>query len=109
MAGRKHLVAVNRAIKSANLDEMGLDAPIVELARDLARRLDTFTAGEAPLNLMRSYLSATKDLSRANARKARPTSAEPRTSTATASAPAKLHAVEENPLAKARRQAGRAS
>jgi hypothetical protein len=69
MGARKHLVAVNRAIGLAGLDEKGLDGPMVELLRDLARRMDAAGPDGPPLNLMRSYLSATKDLARAAARK----------------------------------------
>lgn len=64
MASRKHLIAVNRAIKAAGLDERGLDAPMIELVRDLARQMDSCD-GPAPVRLQGNYLSATKDLSRA--------------------------------------------
>ena len=64
MAGRKHLIAVNRAIKAAKLDERGLDAPMIELIRDLARQMDA-CEGPAPVRLQGNYLSATKDLARA--------------------------------------------
>lgn len=64
MAGRKHLIAVNRAIKAAGLDEKGLDAPMIELVRDLARQMDSCD-GPAPVRLQGNYLSATKDLGRA--------------------------------------------
>lgn len=63
MASRKHLIAVNRAIKAAGLDERGLDAPMIELVRDLARQMDSCD-GPAPVRLQGNYLSATKDLSR---------------------------------------------
>lgn len=64
MASRKHLVAVNRMIRAAELEEMGLDAAIVELARDCAREMDAATEGR-PLNLVRAYQSSLKDLQRA--------------------------------------------
>lgn len=64
MPGRKHLIAVNRAIKAGDLDEKGLDAPTIELARDLARQMDACD-GPAPVRLQGNYLSATKDLARA--------------------------------------------
>lgn len=64
MPGRKHLIAVNRAIKAGDLDEKGLDAPTIELARDLARQMDACD-GPAPVRLQVNYLSATKDLARA--------------------------------------------
>lgn len=64
MASRKHLVAVNRMIRAAELEELGLDAAIVELARDCAREMDAATEGR-PLNLVRAYQSSLKDLQRA--------------------------------------------
>lgn len=64
MASRKHLVAVNRMIRAAELEELGLDAAIVELARDCAREMDAATGGR-PLNLVRAYQSSLKDLQRA--------------------------------------------
>lgn len=66
MAGRKHLVAVNRTIRAGGLDETGLDAAIVEFSRDLARRMDSFDLDKVPLNLVRAYQSALKDLQRAH-------------------------------------------
>lgn len=66
MASRRHLVAVNRTVRAGRLDESGLDAAIIELARDLARRMDRFEVDEVPLNLARAYLSALKDLQRAS-------------------------------------------
>ncbi|MHA3682795.1 hypothetical protein ACXR2W_00840 [Leucobacter sp. HY1908] len=64
MASRKHLVAVNRMIRAADLDALGLDAAIVELARDCARDMDA-AGSERPLNLVRAYQSSLKDLQRA--------------------------------------------
>lgn len=64
MASRKHLVAVNRTIRAAELDEQGLDAAVVELARDCARDMDA-AGSNRPLNLLRAYQSALKDLQRA--------------------------------------------
>ena len=107
MAGRKHLLAVNRAIKSAGLDEKGLDGPIAELLRDLARRMDSAGPDGPPLNLMRAYLSATKDLQRATSRRPRARPAELAPQAAPAASPAKLQIVEENPLERVRRAAGR--
>lgn len=69
MAGRKHLIAVNRAIRASALDENGLDAPTIELLRDLARQLDNAGPDGPSLNLLRLYLSATKDLARATNRR----------------------------------------
>lgn len=113
MAGRKHLIAVNRAIKVAGLDERGLDGPMVELLRDLARRMDSAGSDGPPLNLMRSYLSATKDLARASTRRPRPEPPEPGPKAAPAAEPAAgapaLHIVEESTLDKLRRKKQRAS
>lgn len=104
MASRKHLMAANRTIRAAHLDENGLDAMIVELLRDLARRMDSAGPDGPPLNLVRAYQSATKDLSRAMARKPARTVPQPTTES---TEKVVLRAVEENPLVKARRQAGR--
>ncbi|MGV8912229.1 MAG: hypothetical protein ACOH14_06375 [Rhodoglobus sp.] len=65
LAARKHLMAVNRAIRAANLDELGIDAPLAELLRDLARQMDKAGEDGPPTRLLASYLSATKDLRRA--------------------------------------------
>jgi hypothetical protein len=104
VAGRKHLMAVNRAIKSANLDTNPLDAPMVELLRDLARKMDAAGKDGPPLNLMRAYLSATKDLSRASARKPVAKTPVPESSV---SEPVEMTgpvAVEESPLDRLRRK-----
>lgn len=71
MASRKHLVAVNRTIKAEGLAQTGRDAAIVELARDCARLLDA-AGPNPPLNLIRAYQSALKDLLRASERAQRP-------------------------------------
>ncbi|ERG63529.1 hypothetical protein L332_03550 [Agrococcus pavilionensis RW1] len=68
MAGRKHLMAVNKAIRAAGLDESGVDAPTIELARDLARKIDAVGAENASTRLTDAYLSASGRLTRAAAR-----------------------------------------
>jgi len=64
VASRRHLVAVNRMLRSVDLDEAGRDAAVVELARDFARRMDS-AGDDAAVNLLRGYQSALKDLQRA--------------------------------------------
>ncbi|WP_439593901.1 hypothetical protein [Microbacterium sp.] len=98
MASKKHLIAVNRAIRAAHLDEKGLDAPMIELIRDLARQMDA-CEGPAPVRLQGNYLSATKDLARA-ARAARAIAARqptPATPTSGPSGPPALALVEDPP------------
>lgn len=112
MAAQKHLRAVNRAIRAAGLEEDGIDAPLSELLRDLARKMDR-AEGEPSDRLLAAYLSATKDLSRSIARRPRPKEPEPPVTPPAAASPSGLHAVEESPLAqlrkKDRKQATRAS
>lgn len=104
MTTQKHLRAVNRAIKAAALDEEGIDAPLSELLRDLARKMDR-SDGEPSDRLLAAYLSATKDLARSMARRPKtpPVPQEPAPSAAPGGPPA-LHVVEESPLAKLRRK-----
>lgn len=103
MATQKHLRAVNRAIKAAGLDEEGIDAPLSELLRDLARKMDR-SEGEPSDRLLAAYLSATKDLTRSMARRPKsPPPVEPGPVAAPSGPPA-LHVVEESPLAKLRRK-----
>lgn len=68
MPGRKHLVAVNRAIRVGGLDPEGIDAPTIELARDLARKIDAVGAENAGTRLTDAYLSASGRLVRAASR-----------------------------------------
>lgn len=72
MAGRKHLIAVNRTVAGAGLDERGEHAAIVEMARNLARRMDSVGSDEPPMSLVKSFQSALKDLQRAAGSKAPP-------------------------------------
>lgn len=99
MASRKHLVAVNRTIKSAGLDENGVDSMLVEFLRDLARRMDSAGPDGPPLNLVRAYQSAYKDVARASNRTAARKPPEPPTTTPQQGEGApQLHIVEESPL-----------
>lgn len=72
MAGRKHLIAVNRTIAGAGLDERGEHAAIVEMARNLARRMDSVGSDDPPMSLVKSFQSALKDLQRAAGSKTPP-------------------------------------
>lgn len=65
MASRNCLIEVNRTVRAAGLAEKGVDAAVVSFARDLARRMDEVGPAKAPLNLLRLYQSAIKDLQRA--------------------------------------------
>lgn len=72
MAGRKHLIAVNRTVAGAGLDERGEHAAIVEMARNLARRMDSVGSDDPPMSLVKSFQSALKDLQRAAGSKPSP-------------------------------------
>lgn len=111
MGSRRHLVAVNRAIRAADLDEQGLDAPIVEFVRDLARQMDSVGPDGPSSRLTAAYLSATKDLTRATLRRraAKPAERAPERPAEAPDGPPALTIVEENPLDRIRRAAGRAS
>lgn len=106
MAGRRHLVAVNRAIRVGGLDPDGVDAPTIELARDLARKIDAVGVENASTRLTDAYLSASGRLVRAAARVAaeraraerlRPAEPAP-AEVGEDGMPPKLHAVERDPL-----------
>lgn len=103
-ASRRHLMAVNKAVRAAGLDEQGLDAPMVELTRDLARQMDAASVDGPSARLFAAYLSATKDLSRAaervaaEKRRGKPAS-EGGAPEVGADGRAKLQAVEKDPLA----------
>lgn len=107
MASRQCLVAVNRTIRSGGLAEDGVHAALIDMARNLARRVDAVGPDEAPLNLLRLYDSAVTKLERAAAVK--PVSRagrdvpEPEVAEAPSSPP-KLEIVEESPLEKLRRE-----
>lgn len=109
MASRQCLVAVNRVIRAGGLDEQGIDAVIVDQARNLARRLDKLDPDEAPLNLLRLYDSAVSKLQRAveraaAARTTRDRGEESASPAAEPSSPPALTIVEESPLEKLRKQ-----
>lgn len=114
MASRECLVAVNRTIRSAGLDEHGAHAALIDLARNLARRVDKVGPDEAPLNLLRLYDSAVTKLERATAPKPAPRPARDAGETdATADAapagPPELKIVEESALDRIRRNKARAA
>jgi hypothetical protein len=109
MASRQCLVEVNRTIRAAGLDEDGVHAALIGMARNLARRVDKVGPDEAPLNLLRLYDSAITKLERAAAPKPVPKPARDagETEAAADAAPAgppDLKIVEESPLARIRRE-----
>lgn len=65
MAGRRHLVAVNRQISASGLLDRPEHAALVDLARNLARRMDSVGSDDAPISLLNSYQSALGRLERA--------------------------------------------
>lgn len=110
MASREQLVAVNRMVKAAGLDE-AVFGVVILAAQGLARRVDA--AGgidKAPMDTVKAYLSASKDLQRAAASTAAAKRGRGRVELPAdvpgpdPSQPPQLHAVEEGPLAKLRRQ-----
>jgi hypothetical protein len=78
MAGRRHLIAANRSIKAAGLDDHGLDASLCEFLRDAARQIDKAGMDGVSARLISAFLSAQKDVMRAAVRKpiAKPAPAE---------------------------------
>lgn len=72
MASRQCLVEVNRTVDSSGLDDKGVHAAVIGLARNLARRIDKVGADEAPLNLLRMYQGALTNLQRAAVASAAP-------------------------------------
>lgn len=114
MASRERLVEVNRAVRESGIDERGVHAPVIGFARDLARRLDRVGVDEAPLNLLKLYQSALKDLQRAIAPAPAPRQARDAGETGPSevpepSGPPALTIVEESPLDKVRRNKARAA
>jgi hypothetical protein len=103
VAGRKHLIAANRSIKAAGLDENGLDASLCEFLRDCARQLDAKGMDGVSARLISAFLSAQKDVARAAARKPAPKSPEP-SSPGSATQMTGPVAVEESPLDRLRRK-----
>ena len=113
MASRACLVAVNRTIRAADLDEAGSHAALIDFARNLARRVDAVGPDEAPLNLLRLYDSAVTKLERLVA--PRPVVKAPRdagdvpvTEAAVLSGPPKLEIVKESALERIRKSKARA-
>ena len=99
--GRKHLMAVNRTIRSGGLDEKGIDSVTIEVARDLARKVDAVGLENAPTRLHNAYLSAAGRLHRAAVRvaeeRARASRSVPTEARADGEVP-KLERVEQDPL-----------
>ncbi|WP_141872998.1 hypothetical protein [Microbacterium saperdae] len=101
---------MNRVVTAGGLDESGVDAAIVDQARNLARMLDKLDKVDPPLNLLRLYDSALTKLQRAvernlsanRGRKA--TEPEPMDVPEGVTSPPALTIVEESPLAKLRRE-----
>ncbi len=111
MASRQCLVAVNRTIRAGGLDEEGVHAALIDMARNLARRMDAAGPDEAPLNLLRLYDSAVTKLERAAAPKPAPKPGRDGGETEVTepdepSSPPTLTIVEESPLDRIRRELG---
>lgn len=109
MASRQCLVAVNRVIRAGELDETGIDAAVIDQARNLARMLDKAGPDDAPLNLLRLYDSALTKLQRAvdrvaSAKRGRKTPEPEASETPDPASPPSLKIVEESPLEKLRRE-----
>ncbi|WP_137843849.1 hypothetical protein [Microbacterium sp. 2FI] len=107
MASRQRLVEVNRFVRDKGLDDASGDGMVIGFARDIARRVDK-AGDEAPLNLLRMYQSAMKDLQRlaeppAPAPKVRRDAVE-EPPAPELSSPPELKIVEESPLEKLRRE-----
>lgn len=114
MASRACLVAVNRTIRAAGLDEDGPHAALIDFARNLARRMDKVGPDEAPLNLLRLYDSAVTKLERAAAPKppaksGRDDGETEVTADAEPAGPPKLEIVKESALDRIRREKARAA
>jgi hypothetical protein len=107
VASRQSLVSVNRMIRAGGLDEAGVDAAVIEQARNLARMIDKVGPENAPLNLHRLYDSALNKLQRAVDRTAAAKRGRDRGETPVVeepSGPPTLTVVEESPLEKLRRE-----
>lgn len=63
MATQRHLRAMNRALKATGADRDPIYAPFVELARDLARQMDS-CAGSASTRNLAAYRAVLKELGR---------------------------------------------
>ncbi|NLP82599.1 hypothetical protein HF576_01935 [Microbacterium sp. CFH 90308] len=114
MASRACLVAVNRTIRAGGLAEDGVHAALIDMARNLARRMDKAGPEEAPLNLLRLYDSAVTKLERAAAPRPAPKPVRAAGETEATdpvgpTSPPKLEIVEESPLDRIRRDKARAA
>ncbi|WP_374978107.1 hypothetical protein ACEYYH_10525 [Microbacterium trichothecenolyticum] len=114
MASRQCLVAVNRTIRAAGLEEDGVHAALIDMARNLARRVDKVGAEDAPLNLLRLYDSALTKLERAAAPKPVPRSGRgggesEASESVEPTSPPSLAIVEEKPLDRIRRRKAEAA
>jgi hypothetical protein len=114
VASRKQLVAVNRTIEASGLDLHGPHALAIEFAQGMARKVDAAGGIEAAsMDLVKAYQSAAKDLQRAVAahtaatapKRGRDAGETPDTPEGPdPTQPPQLHAVEESPLARLRRE-----
>jgi hypothetical protein len=109
MAGRKHLMAANRSIKAAGLDEHGVDASLCEFLRDCARQIDANGMDGVSARLISAFLSAQKDVVRASTRKPLVRKPEPVVSEPEAPVMTGPVAVEESSLARLRKSKNRRS
>lgn len=64
MAAGRHLRALNRSLRATGAGDDPVQAPLVELARTLARELDASPAGGLSGRLLAAYRSALRELSR---------------------------------------------
>lgn len=106
MASRNCLVSVNRVIRAGGLDESGVDAAVIDQARNLARMIDKAGPENAPLNLLRLYDSSLNKLQRAVDRVAAAKRGRDRDEPPVVevpSGPPTLTVVEESPLEKLRK------
>lgn len=109
MAAREQLVAVNRMVKASGIDP-AVYGVVILAAQGLARRVDS--AGgidKAPMDAVKAYLSASKDLQRAiaatsAAKRSRVPAEMPAANGPDPTQPPQLQLVEEGPLAKYRRE-----
>ena len=64
MAGRRHLVAFNRSVRAHGLADADLAADVVELGRDLARKLDRSVGPDLSVRLIADYRAVINELER---------------------------------------------
>lgn len=109
MAARRHLMAANRSIKAAGLNEVGVDAALCEFLRDAARQIDKLGMDGVSARLISAYLSAQKDLVRAATRKPMVKPLEPAASEPDPVVMTGPVAVEESPLDRLRKEKQRSA